>query len=98
MPALPPEDYDDVSEKRNSLSFVIINPSCDLRLEEGDIVYVPLCINVFSQLISVVLSFWSIPSPYICVLCLFGALHALLRKQSFINVLTLSHFVLKTLS
>ncbi|XP_066945948.1 potassium channel subfamily T member 2 isoform X16 [Macrobrachium rosenbergii] len=37
--ALPPEDYDDVSEKRNSLSFVIINPSCDLKLEEGDIVY-----------------------------------------------------------
>lgn len=36
--ALPPEDYDDVSEKRNSLSFVIINPSCDLKLEEGDIV------------------------------------------------------------
>ncbi|CAL4058748.1 unnamed protein product, partial [Meganyctiphanes norvegica] len=36
---LPPEDYDDVSEKRNSLSFVIINPSCDLKLEEGDIVY-----------------------------------------------------------
>ncbi|KAF2362943.1 hypothetical protein FHG87_006299 [Trinorchestia longiramus] len=37
--ALPPESYDDVSEKRNSLSFVIINPSCDLNLEEGDIVY-----------------------------------------------------------
>ncbi|XP_076034541.1 slowpoke 2 [Oratosquilla oratoria] len=37
--ALPPEDYDDVSEKRNSLSYVIINPSCDLKLEEGDIVY-----------------------------------------------------------
>ncbi|KAL7645094.1 UNVERIFIED_CONTAM: hypothetical protein RMT77_003472 [Armadillidium vulgare] len=36
---LPPEDYDDVSEKRNSLSFVVINPSCDLKLEEGDIVY-----------------------------------------------------------
>ncbi|KAB7493621.1 Potassium channel subfamily T member 2, partial [Armadillidium nasatum] len=34
---LPPEDYDDVSEKRNSLSFVVINPSCDLKLEEGDI-------------------------------------------------------------
>lgn len=50
-PALPPEDYDDVSEKRNSLSFVIINPSCDLRLEEGDIVYVALCINIFSKLI-----------------------------------------------
>ncbi|XP_047741157.1 potassium channel subfamily T member 2, partial [Hyalella azteca] len=43
--ALPPESYDDVSEKRNSLSFVIINPSCDLNLEEGDIVY---CIFVAS--------------------------------------------------
>lgn len=30
-------DYDDVSEKRSSLSYVIINPSCDLKLEEGDI-------------------------------------------------------------
>jgi potassium channel subfamily T protein 1 len=30
-------DYDDVSEKRGSLSYVIINPSCDLKLEEGDI-------------------------------------------------------------
>ncbi|XP_026831363.1 potassium channel subfamily T member 2 isoform X8 [Ooceraea biroi] len=36
---LPVADYDDVSEKRNSLSYVIINPSCDLILEEGDIVY-----------------------------------------------------------
>ncbi|CAD6240866.1 GSCOCG00008969001-RA-CDS [Cotesia congregata] len=36
---LPTVDYDDVSEKRNSLSYVIINPSCDLKLEEGDIVY-----------------------------------------------------------
>nr|XP_033332348.1 potassium channel subfamily T member 2 isoform X6 [Megalopta genalis] len=36
---LPIADYDDVSEKRNSLSYVIINPSCDLKLEEGDIVY-----------------------------------------------------------
>ncbi|XP_076655993.1 slowpoke 2 isoform X8 [Halictus rubicundus] len=36
---LPVGDYDDVSEKRNSLSYVIINPSCDLKLEEGDIVY-----------------------------------------------------------
>ncbi|KAI4499806.1 hypothetical protein M0802_005062, partial [Mischocyttarus mexicanus] len=36
---LPEADYDDVSEKRNSLSYVIINPSCDLKLEEGDIVY-----------------------------------------------------------
>ena len=32
-------DYDDVSEKRSSLSYVIINPSCDLKLEEGDIMY-----------------------------------------------------------
>ncbi|XP_046141452.1 potassium channel subfamily T member 2 isoform X3 [Osmia bicornis bicornis] len=36
---LPVADYDIVSEKRNSLSYVIINPSCDLKLEEGDIVY-----------------------------------------------------------
>lgn len=34
---LPTNDYEDVSEKRNHLSYVIINPSCDLRLEEGDI-------------------------------------------------------------
>lgn len=34
---LPTVDYSDVSEKRNSLSYVIINPSCDLKLEEGDI-------------------------------------------------------------
>lgn len=34
---LPANDYDDVSEKRNSLSYVIINPSCDLKLEEGDV-------------------------------------------------------------
>jgi hypothetical protein len=34
---LPGIDYMDVSEKRNSLSYVIINPSCDLKLEEGDI-------------------------------------------------------------
>ncbi|XP_063373395.1 potassium channel subfamily T member 1 isoform X2 [Cydia amplana] len=32
-------DYDDVSEKRNSLSYVIINPSCDLNIQEGDIIY-----------------------------------------------------------
>ncbi|XP_041987705.1 potassium channel subfamily T member 2 isoform X3 [Aricia agestis] len=32
-------DYDDVSEKRSSLSYVIINPSCDLNLQEGDIIY-----------------------------------------------------------
>ncbi|CAH0545885.1 unnamed protein product [Brassicogethes aeneus] len=36
---LPAIDYNDVSEKRNSLSYVIINPSCDLKLEEGDIIY-----------------------------------------------------------
>lgn len=34
---LPSNDYDEVSEKRNHLSYVIINPSCDLKLEEGDI-------------------------------------------------------------
>ncbi|XP_033234583.1 potassium channel subfamily T member 1 isoform X11 [Drosophila pseudoobscura] len=36
---LPTNDYDDVSEKRNHLSYVIINPSCDLKLEEGDLIY-----------------------------------------------------------
>ncbi|ERL88866.1 hypothetical protein D910_06248, partial [Dendroctonus ponderosae] len=35
---LPTIDYNDVSEKRSSLSYVIINPSCDLKLEEGDII------------------------------------------------------------
>lgn len=35
---LPSIDHEDVSEKRSSLSYVIINPSCDLKLEEGDIV------------------------------------------------------------
>lgn len=35
---LPSVDHEDVSEKRSSLSYVIINPSCDLKLEEGDIV------------------------------------------------------------
>ncbi len=30
---------DNCSEKRSSLSYVIINPSCDLKLEEGDNVY-----------------------------------------------------------
>jgi len=34
---LPSIDHEDVSEKRSSLSYVIINPSCDLKLEEGDI-------------------------------------------------------------
>jgi len=28
-----------ISEKRSSLSYVIINPSCDLRIKEGDVVY-----------------------------------------------------------
>ena len=27
------------SEKRSSLSYVIINPSCDLKLKEGDVFY-----------------------------------------------------------
>jgi len=27
------------SERRSSLSYVIINPSCDLKLKEGDVVY-----------------------------------------------------------
>ncbi|KAG5679047.1 hypothetical protein PVAND_008645 [Polypedilum vanderplanki] len=36
---LPSNDYDEASEKRNHLSYVIINPSCDLKLEEGDIIY-----------------------------------------------------------
>ncbi|RWS09666.1 potassium channel subfamily T member 2-like protein, partial [Dinothrombium tinctorium] len=35
----PIEDYDDVSEKRSTLSYVIINPCCDLKLEEGDVIY-----------------------------------------------------------
>ncbi|CAN7975449.1 unnamed protein product, partial [Ixodes persulcatus] len=34
---LPVQDYDEVSDKRHSLSYVIINPNCDLPLEEGDI-------------------------------------------------------------
>ncbi len=36
---LPTNDYDEASEKRNHLSYVIINPSCDLKLEEGDIMW-----------------------------------------------------------
>ncbi|XP_055925571.1 potassium channel subfamily T member 2-like, partial [Argiope bruennichi] len=36
---LPTEDYDDVSEKRNGLSYVIINPSCDQKLELGDVIF-----------------------------------------------------------
>lgn len=27
------------SERRSSLSYVIINPSCDLKLKEGDVIY-----------------------------------------------------------
>ncbi|XP_050535065.1 potassium channel subfamily T member 2 isoform X3 [Daktulosphaira vitifoliae] len=37
---LPSVDHEEVSEKRSSLSYVIINPSCDLKLEEGDIIYI----------------------------------------------------------
>ena len=40
------QDYDDVSEKRCSLSYVIINPSCDLKLEEGDIMLVSSLKNI----------------------------------------------------
>ncbi|PRD31302.1 UNVERIFIED_CONTAM: hypothetical protein NCL1_23869 [Trichonephila clavipes] len=29
----------DVSEKRNGLSYVIINPSCDQKLELGDVIF-----------------------------------------------------------
>lgn len=29
----------EISEKRSSLSYVIINPSCDLKIKEGDIIY-----------------------------------------------------------
>ncbi|XP_064649247.1 potassium channel subfamily T member 2-like isoform X8 [Lineus longissimus] len=36
---LPTDDYDDVSDKRNTLSYVIINPSYDLKLEVDDVVY-----------------------------------------------------------
>ncbi|ODN05382.1 Potassium channel subfamily T member 2 [Orchesella cincta] len=28
-----------ISEKRDSLSYVIINPSCDLKIREGDVIY-----------------------------------------------------------
>ncbi|CAG2103282.1 unnamed protein product, partial [Medioppia subpectinata] len=37
---IPQEDYDNCSEKRSSLSYVIINPNCDLKLEEGDIIFI----------------------------------------------------------
>ncbi|XP_064458746.1 potassium channel subfamily T member 2-like isoform X4 [Ornithodoros turicata] len=37
---LPVQDYDEVSDRRHSLSYVIINPNCDLPLEEGDIIFV----------------------------------------------------------
>ncbi|XP_074597555.1 potassium channel subfamily T member 2-like isoform X2 [Brevipalpus obovatus] len=33
-------DYEEKSEKRSTISYVIINPSCDLKLEEGDLIYV----------------------------------------------------------
>ncbi|KAL5011495.1 hypothetical protein ScPMuIL_010046 [Solemya velum] len=36
---LPLSDYDDVSDKRNTLCYVIINPSYDLKLELDDIIY-----------------------------------------------------------
>lgn len=37
---LPWEETDfQISEKRDSLSFVIINPSCDLKIREGDVIY-----------------------------------------------------------
>ncbi|XP_041370512.1 potassium channel subfamily T member 2-like isoform X2 [Gigantopelta aegis] len=37
--SLPHEDYAEVSDKRKTVSYVIINPSYDLKLELGDIVY-----------------------------------------------------------
>ncbi|GFS09097.1 potassium channel subfamily T member 1 [Elysia marginata] len=37
---LPLEDYNEVSDRRSTISYVIINPSYDLKLELGDIVYV----------------------------------------------------------
>lgn len=37
---LPWEETDlQMSEKRDSLSYVIINPSCDLKIMEGDVIY-----------------------------------------------------------
>ncbi|XP_074653905.1 potassium channel subfamily T member 2-like isoform X3 [Tubulanus polymorphus] len=36
---LPQEDYEDVSDKRNTISYVIINPSYDLKLELDDTIY-----------------------------------------------------------
>ncbi|KAK3602530.1 hypothetical protein CHS0354_003782 [Potamilus streckersoni] len=35
----PPEDYDDVNDKMDTISYVIINPSYDLKLVLGDIIY-----------------------------------------------------------
>ncbi|XP_071152421.1 potassium channel subfamily T member 2-like isoform X5 [Mytilus edulis] len=35
----PLNDYDAASDKRNTISYVIINPSYDLRLKEDDIIY-----------------------------------------------------------
>ncbi|XP_059171970.1 potassium channel subfamily T member 2-like [Physella acuta] len=37
---LPLEDYYEVSDTRTTISYVLINPSYDLKLELGDIVYV----------------------------------------------------------
>ncbi|XP_075681048.1 slowpoke 2 isoform X2 [Dermatophagoides pteronyssinus] len=37
---IPSNDYDNCSEKRTELSYVIINPNCDLKLEEGDIIFI----------------------------------------------------------
>ncbi|CAH1778581.1 unnamed protein product, partial [Owenia fusiformis] len=36
---MPVHDYDDVSDRRNSFSYCIINPSYDLKLEKDDIIY-----------------------------------------------------------
>lgn len=46
---LPSNDYDEVSEKRNHLSYVIINPSCDLKLEEGDVMWVIFCYEFYGS-------------------------------------------------
>ncbi|UXI21116.1 uncharacterized protein NH340_JMT07059 [Sarcoptes scabiei] len=37
---IPSNDYDNCSEKRTELSYVIINPNCDLKLEEGDMIFI----------------------------------------------------------
>ncbi|ELU15404.1 hypothetical protein CAPTEDRAFT_224554 [Capitella teleta] len=36
---IPLEDYDEISNKRNTISYVIINPSYDLELAKDDIIY-----------------------------------------------------------